>query len=56
MLDSFGEMLDPEYSKIVDTKNSKAKTPLNCSRNINPMPIDRTFFAGFVTERKKNVN
>jgi hypothetical protein len=51
MLDSFAETLEPECWKTVETKKSIAKTPLNCSRNINPTPIDKTLFAGFVTAR-----
>lgn len=49
MLDSFGDRLEPECLKIVDTKKSRAKTPLNCSRNMTPMPIIKTFLAGRVT-------
>lgn len=53
--EAFGEIVEPEYSNIVDTKNSKPKSPLNCSRNCNTTPIASTFFAGLVTWNEENI-
>lgn len=47
ILDDSGDKLDPESLKTFATKNCRAKTPLNCSRNWRTTPISKTFLAGF---------
>lgn len=48
ILDISGESRDPDFSKIDETMNRRAKTPENCSKYKRPTPIRRTFNAGFV--------